>query len=150
MFLLNLLKILLLLYFLMFCFFKKGHVGSWPQTRDQTCTLCIWRQSLNHLPAIRVELTFSSKLSHYYLTLWALFPTLDIATLFTLCSALKDEWNPFCWASYKEGMCNLLTGSSVITAQGVWGKREERSRNLPERKRISLSATWMDLKITAI
>jgi len=36
----------------------------------------------------------------------------------------------------------------VITAQGVWGNREERSRNLPERKRISLSATWMDLKMT--
>ena len=36
----------------------------------------------------------------------------------------------------------------MITAQGVWGNREERSRNLPERKRISLSATWMDLKMT--
>ena len=98
-------KILLLLYFfnvLVFWWLVMWDLGSW--TRDQTCTPCIWRQSLNHLPAIRVELTFSSKLSHYYLTLWAFISYPRYCHLFTLCSALKDEWNPFCWASYKEGM----------------------------------------------
>lgn len=128
---------MLLLYFfnvLVFWWLVMWDLGSRPGIKP--CTSAFEGKVLITLPAI-IELTFSSKLSHYYLTLWAFisYPR--------YCHSIYSLLSPEGWV--KSFLLSILQRRNVIYH---WQQRDHCSRCLGEERREIKKSAWEKKNIT--